>query len=248
MSKKLIREFVRRFHRTNIICNKQKGLDSIKNTINKASTKFPSTTVLDTKEQAQKTIIGNYNVKKALKFIDASSLSNKNDLLIDLQVSQNKLDWQIQKDALKKKFQGAHWNPPKRLSRQEMESVRLLKQQFPTMTASDLASRFKISPEAVRRILKAKWTPKEEDLARIESRWSRRGERIKQMYRYTHQNKTSHFTNNINTQPVITLKYNPNGTIHDYYTKNDNKEKNPQGNKKYTQSKNKFYLLHKNKV
>ena len=248
MRRNLILGFVRPFHRSTIIYNRQKDSILIKNTVNKEPSKPSSAALQNTKASAQSTITEKYNVKKALKFIGSSSLSSKDDLPIDSQVSQNKSDWQIQKDALKKKFQGAQWNPPKRLSRQEMESIRLLKEQFPTMTASDLASHFKISPEAVRRILKAKWIPKEEDLARIESRWNRRGERIKQMYQFRNQNNTSLASGDINTQPVITLKYNPNGIIHDYYTKNKNKNKFPQGNKTFTKPKSKFYLLHKHKA
>ncbi|EEB94067.1 hypothetical protein MPER_07187 [Moniliophthora perniciosa FA553] len=55
------------------------------------------------------------------------------------------------------------WNPPKKLSREAMEGLRELhhldKQKFSTPV---LAEKFRISPEAVRRILKSKWQqPKE---------------------------------------------------------------------------------------
>ncbi|KAK1226214.1 Required for respiratory growth protein 9 mitochondrial [Marasmius sp. AFHP31] len=55
------------------------------------------------------------------------------------------------------------WNPPKKLSREAMEGLRELyhldKEKFSTPV---LAQKFKISPEAVRRILKSKWQPTEE--------------------------------------------------------------------------------------
>ncbi|KAK7462856.1 Required for respiratory growth protein 9 mitochondrial [Stygiomarasmius scandens] len=59
--------------------------------------------------------------------------------------------------AMQKEFpQG--WNPPRKLSREAMEGLRQLyhldKEKFSTPV---LAERFKISPEAVRRILKSKW-------------------------------------------------------------------------------------------
>ncbi|CAL9733081.1 required for respiratory growth protein 9, mitochondrial [Monosporozyma unispora] len=192
---------------------------------------------------------GECNVKKALQFMRSSSLSNSKDLGRKyIRYGKEKPNWQIQKDALKKKFQGGQWNPPKRLPRQEMESIRLLKSQFPAMSASDLASHFKISPEAVRRILKAKWTPKEDDMANIESRWSRRGERIKAMYEERRGTPLSE------EQPdeVITLRYNPSGVSQDYYTKKrpstqDFKysKRHPQSSKQSNTTHNKLHLLHK---
>ena len=247
MNKFSLLKFVRPFHRFSLLCDKQKGPIALKNVINNEPFNISSVTVQEISGEAQKSITANYNVKKALKFIGSAGISNKTDSTTDSQVSQKKPDWQIQKDALKKKFQGAQWNPPKKLSRQEMGSVRLLKEQFPTMTASDLASHFKISPEAVRRILKSKWAPKEDDLARIEARWSRRGKRIKEMYQSKNQNTESGVSNDVNAQPVIILKYNPNGTTHNYYTKSKNKKKVSQRDKKYVKPKSKFYLLHKHK-
>lgn len=193
---------------------------------------------------------GDHNVKKALQFMSSSSMSNIADpIRKDSRYVKEKPTWQIQKDALKKKFEGGQWNPPKKLSRQEMEGIRLVKSRFPTMSASDLASHFKISPEAVRRILKAKWTPKEDDMANIESRWSRRGERIKEMYNERKSNPV------LDEQPdeVITLRYNPSGVAQDYYIK----KKLPAHDFKHsrrplqdsrdskTTTHNKFHLLHK---
>ena len=65
-----------------------------------------------------------------------------------------------------------------------MEGVRLIKRHNPDITSSELAAQFKVSPEAIRRILKSKWVPTEEEEERIQKRWKRRGEKvIRQMYR-----------------------------------------------------------------
>ncbi|KAF8518429.1 hypothetical protein BU17DRAFT_12339, partial [Hysterangium stoloniferum] len=55
------------------------------------------------------------------------------------------------------------WSPPRKISREAMENLRMLHSHSPdTFTTPALADRFKISPEAVRRILRSKWTPSKE--------------------------------------------------------------------------------------
>ncbi|KAF9261708.1 hypothetical protein L218DRAFT_973869 [Marasmius fiardii PR-910] len=60
------------------------------------------------------------------------------------------------------------WNPPKKLSREAMEGLRELyhmdKEKFSTPV---LAHKFRISPEAVRRILKSRWQQPEEKRRRL---------------------------------------------------------------------------------
>lgn len=55
------------------------------------------------------------------------------------------------------------WNPPRRLSREAMDGLRQLyrldREKFSTPV---LAEKFRISPEAVRRILKSRWQPSRE--------------------------------------------------------------------------------------
>lgn len=117
--------------------------------------------------------------KQVLKFMNNQS-SQKND------VPHEKLpSWKKQTLALKQKFNGERWNPAKKLSRAEMEGMRVLRDRFPQLTASDLAERYKVSPEVVRRILKSKWQPTEEEMVRIHERWKRRGERIQELYSST---------------------------------------------------------------
>ena len=87
--------------------------------------------------------------------------------------------WQIQKAALKEKFSEEGWNPRKRLSPDAMEGIRALHKSAPdTFTTSVLASQFKLSPDAIRRILKSKWQPNEEEAEDRQRRWDKRGEKI----------------------------------------------------------------------
>ena len=89
-------------------------------------------------------------------------------------------EWRIRKAALQEKFSNSPWNPPKKLSPDAMEGVRALHDRYPDhFTVPILAAQFKISPEAIRRILKSRWKPRnvEEEEDRLR-RWDRRGERI----------------------------------------------------------------------
>jgi hypothetical protein len=71
-------------------------------------------------------------------------------------------EWKRHRDVLKESFPNG-WSPPKRLSRAAMEGLRILHMQDPEVfTTPLLASKFRISPEAVRRILKSKWEPSRE--------------------------------------------------------------------------------------
>jgi hypothetical protein len=86
--------------------------------------------------------------------------------------------WQIQKEALKAKFPEG-WKPRKRLSPDAVEGIRHLYETDPDkFTTPVLAEQFKVSPEAIRRILKSKWRPGEEKMAERRKRWEKRNERI----------------------------------------------------------------------
>ena len=88
-------------------------------------------------------------------------------------------EWQIQKKALKEKFGDKSWEPLKRLSPDALEGIRTLHTQDPGRHSTEvLAEQFKVSPEAIRRILKSKWRPTEEQQADRQRRWIRRGKRI----------------------------------------------------------------------
>ncbi|KAI9042854.1 mitochondrial ribosome assembly protein RRG9 [Aspergillus affinis] len=86
--------------------------------------------------------------------------------------------WQIQKAALKDKFQDG-WNPTKKLSPDALEGIRHLHSIAPErFTTPVLAKQFEVSPEAIRRILKSKWRATEEQLNDRRERWERRHDRI----------------------------------------------------------------------
>jgi hypothetical protein len=84
------------------------------------------------------------------------------------------------RETLQKLFP-AGWSPPKKLSRQAMDGLRQLHRFDPDMfTTPVLADKFKVSPEAVRRILKSKWEPtREKRIKLVEREREARGERIK---------------------------------------------------------------------
>lgn len=83
--------------------------------------------------------------------------------------------WLKQKEALKAKFPEG-WKPRKRLSPDALSGIRALNQQFPDIyTTRALSEKFEVSPEAIRRILRTKWEPAEEQDEDREQRWYRRG-------------------------------------------------------------------------
>ena len=87
--------------------------------------------------------------------------------------------WQTQKKALSEKFGPTGWLPRKRLSPDTLEGIRALHSHYPDkFTTPILADQFKVSPEAIRRILKSKWRPKDEEEERRRRRWEKRGESI----------------------------------------------------------------------
>lgn len=66
------------------------------------------------------------------------------------------------REAIRKSFPEG-WSPPRKLSREAMDILRRLHHTDPeSFSTPILAERFKISPEAVRRILKSKWEPSAE--------------------------------------------------------------------------------------
>jgi hypothetical protein len=83
---------------------------------------------------------------------------------------------------LKEKFKEG-WNPRKRLSPDALAGIRAIHAQFPELyTTSVLAEKFEVSPEAIRRILKSRWTPKEEEVLDRQRRWFLRGQKVWSRY------------------------------------------------------------------
>ena len=121
--------------------------------------------------------------EKALE--DAShnvDISDEDSEYVSTVGSKNQRDeqpWQIQKEALRRKFKDESWSPLKRLSPDALDGIRVMHSQFPDkFTTPILAQHFKVSPEVIRRILKSKWTPSEEEMESRRLRWERRGEKI----------------------------------------------------------------------
>ena len=90
--------------------------------------------------------------------------------------------WQIQKAALKEKFPEG-WKPMKKLSPEAQAGIRALHAQMPDQyTTARLAADFQVAPEAIRRILRAKWQPTEEEQEDRARRWFKRGENVWSRY------------------------------------------------------------------
>lgn len=88
--------------------------------------------------------------------------------------------WAQHRASLKTKFPDG-WAPPHKISRAAMDGLRALHAHDPdTFTTPLLADKFHISPEAVRRILKGKWRPTQEQRTRLLEREKRyRQDRIR---------------------------------------------------------------------
>ncbi|CCL99605.1 uncharacterized protein FIBRA_01623 [Fibroporia radiculosa] len=79
-------------------------------------------------------------------------------------------EWAEHRKSMKKDFPEG-WAPTRKLSRQAMDGLRSMHAMHPEIfTTPVLAEKFKISAEAVRRILKSKWEPTREERARFAER------------------------------------------------------------------------------
>ncbi|PQK17136.1 hypothetical protein BB8028_0007g03350 [Beauveria bassiana] len=108
---------------------------------------------------------------------EAMEQHNQN-LEAEAATSPKREPWQIQKEALKAKFPEG-WRPHKRLSPDALAGIRALNAQFPDVyTTRTLAEKFAMSPEAIRRILKSKWTPTADEDEDRQARWHRRGMKV----------------------------------------------------------------------
>ncbi|KAL2785731.1 hypothetical protein BJX66DRAFT_50658 [Aspergillus keveii] len=120
---------------------------------------------------------------KAGQVVDRQKTNRKDQKRVTIttgSLSQKKKleGWQIQKDALKKKFPTG-WSPQKKLSPDAMEGIRHLHAMSPDkFTTAVLAEEFKVSPESIRRILKSKWRPNATEMEDRRKRWEKRHDRI----------------------------------------------------------------------
>jgi hypothetical protein len=77
------------------------------------------------------------------------------------------MHWAKHRASMKAKFPEG-WAPPHKISRAAMDGLRALHTHDPeTFTTPVLADKFRISPEAVRRILRSKWEPTKEQRGRL---------------------------------------------------------------------------------
>lgn len=87
--------------------------------------------------------------------------------------AQQKLpEWTKRDEAIRNRY--GEWNPTHRLSRQQIQDIRNIKDKMPHMKTIELANHFKISPEAIRRILKSTWVPSDSEEERIRLRGEKR--------------------------------------------------------------------------
>lgn len=129
--------------------------------------------------------INSYGIKNSLLDVGKRSIrsySNKKDtfaLFKEKIISQERAAsealplWKKRDLSHRKRY--GEWRPTKKLSRQQMLDIRNLKEQMPEMKTIQIADHFKISPEAVRRILRSKWVPSDDE----ESDLIRRAEKQK---------------------------------------------------------------------
>jgi hypothetical protein len=118
--------------------------------------------------------------EKAAKKAAAEKLVEEQAAIKQAQKERNRsLDtWKVQKAALEEKFGEQNWNPRKRISPDALAGIRALHAKSPeTFSTAVLAEHFKVTPEAVRRILKSKWQPSEEEAEERRERWEKRGEK-----------------------------------------------------------------------
>ncbi|KAL4910101.1 hypothetical protein BDW74DRAFT_173570 [Aspergillus multicolor] len=110
--------------------------------------------------------------------IDSKKSAKKTSTSAEPKPPRRREEWEIHKEALKKKFPNG-WAPLKKLSPDAMEGIRHLHHVAPDQfTTAILADEFKVSPEAIRRILKSKWRPSGEQLEERRKRWEQRHDRI----------------------------------------------------------------------
>ncbi|KAK0740252.1 hypothetical protein B0T18DRAFT_332716 [Schizothecium vesticola] len=91
---------------------------------------------------------------------------------------RNRTDWKVQKAALKEKFPDG-WQPRKKLSPDALTGIRALHAEFPDIyTTEELANKFEVSAENIRRILRSKWVPSVDEEVDRQERWFNRGKKV----------------------------------------------------------------------
>eukprot|EP01080_Neovahlkampfia_damariscottae_P004408 gene4408-7783_t len=102
----------------------------------------------------------NYSKQNKFKFDDSIDILNPNEVQkIKIKEKQEEIV-KIPKWT-KKRVKFGKWDPTRKLSREEMEELKSLSKKDPlTYNFQFLSTKFKISPESVKRILKSKFRGK----------------------------------------------------------------------------------------
>nr|POE65972.1 required for respiratory growth protein 9, mitochondrial [Quercus suber] len=128
-------------------------------------------------EKRKQLNVANHKAAKKLKYdqmVADKAATKKKSLLAERTLQRE--PWQVQKAALRDKFGEVGWSPRKRLSPDTLEGIRAIHASDPgTYTTETLSAHFKITPEAIRRILKSKWKASEDETMDRRARWERRG-------------------------------------------------------------------------
>lgn len=111
--------------------------------------------------------------------IQAYSTKNKSEEIFKAKIkvkekeAQQRLpEWTKRDDAIRKRY--GEWKPTHKLSRQQIQDIRNIKDKMPHMKTIELANHFRISPEAIRRILKSNWVPSDIEEEQIRLRGEKR--------------------------------------------------------------------------
>ncbi|OMJ28813.1 Required for respiratory growth protein 9, mitochondrial [Smittium culicis] len=97
--------------------------------------------------------------------------TNTNENHPNIISASQKNGWIKRKNELNQKLGKQSWNPQKKLARASLEKIRLLNKEYPNIyTINKLSQDFKVSFEAIRRILKSKFVPDQKRALEQESR------------------------------------------------------------------------------
>ena len=115
-------------------------------------------------------------------FKDSASLEGIRKPLPAEKWDDRRENWMREKEVRDKKYPDG-WNPLKKLSPDAISGIRALHAQMPLQyTTEALAQEFEVSPEAIRRILRSKWTPNSDEETERQKRWFKRGEAVWSRY------------------------------------------------------------------
>lgn len=126
--------------------------------------------------------------------------------------------WLRNKYALKEKAMKMDLSSVKRLSPTTANAIRMLHDQFPEELPNEkLAEFFKVSPVAIAKILKSRWTPSEKEFKNSEKRWEKYVS--KQVFKKMVESKFNEFIEE--TERRLKMEIPPffKQQLHEYYMK-----------------------------